>query len=1390
MRAGVPIDLTASSRFANRLRAELAADKGLAAFNGGADPVIPAGSLIAATGHSLGGHLALLFGRLFPSSVHSVFTYNAPGISVNGERLLRLLGVQPIGDGMVANVASAMGAEAISRIWGKPGAKIGVHTEPGGAIYTHSIVPLSDALALYGVFATLAPALSTNYQEIARLISASSVRPERSLEQALDYLRNGLGFAPGATQIASQIADTAQRESYFARLYQVLDGRIEGKNYEIEMIGDMSAPRLVQLASSDASIRYALSELMPFAIRKGDYSEFEKVFSQGWLTARSEMLGALTRGNLEDLAFLASGTSESYFFEDKATGSRVAMLIESDVTAARLVLGSSQADQLNTFLRNVPYARSIVFGSDLPPDGEVIVGLAGADRLFGGSRDDTLDGAAGNDHLEGGAGDDDLFGGAGNDSLYGGLGVDWLAGGAGFDAYRLDATLDADTIQDRDGRIFAGANLLHGGTREGEGAYLSSDGLYSYAFAGDLEAGGILLVNGALRIEGFVNGDLGIQLTEGVEQPPVTPPEIDALLVGDLDYEAFHDPAAEYRDPYGNPLLTAFAVPVPARDDRSAEFPGTPGNTHFKPGAGNDTVADLFDGDDWIELAAGNDSGSGGVGNDLIEGGPGTDVLMGGDGDDVLVGGSLDTLEADLNAPIDPLQASPFREHLSGGDGDDVLFGSAVAGRLEGGAGNDLILGGGAADLIFGGEEGSPGLSGDDVVDAGGGDDSINLAGGEGTVWGGEGNDRIFAAPGEGTTYLDGGDGDDQIISSGSVAGNATAEIFGGAGNDTIDATGVGGSIFGGAGRDFIFADGAFLIDGGPGDDHMEFNGSNPATNQSVLWGAGSGSDTGVAVQGSYAIVVTGDVAPHDISVRWASRPLEDVFLMDPGPGAGPGPGPTPGPGPGTPGGPPPPRPEFEGIEFSLTGTGDALLVQAPADPDASRSIQVEFSDGTVWDDAYIRALLSPVPDPDPDADSISPIQASAGDDLSYGSETADSFPSSSGNDWSIGGAGGDRYAYARGDGFDWIEDVDSIPGNIDILRFADGIVASEVGVFAQGGDYILALDDGGVLVRGGRTHEGAVERIEFADGTAWAAGDLEGRAVLLPDNRPPEFLGVLENVAVKPGAAVSVAIPRESIVDLDRFDSLSFYAITGDGDRLPQWLSFDSAALTLSGTPTSAAVGDHEIFIIASDSGGGAAFGRMLIAVEGDPAVADGVIAATEPPEAIAQSPEPVLGVPPFPEPDGIRIPQSVAYAEPRSTVGIPLDPLYREMTQRFDVLLQVGRANLSERYAGAIREFEERRRQREAPAEPPPPTEEEIMAHNRAMHAWHDRNPGFTDVDGVERDGVWAAGWGIGGGERSFEELVNAGNAPNLMNPNALPKLGGAARNPGLSEGLRDLR
>ena len=140
---------------------------------------------------------------------------------------------------------------------------------------------------------------------------------------------------------------------------------------------------------------------------------------------------------------------------------------------------------------------------------------------------------------------------------------------------------------------------------------------------------------------------------------------------------------------------------------------------------------------------------------------------------------------------------------------------------------------------------------------------------------------------------------------------------------------------------------------------------------------------------------------------------------------------------------------------------------------------------------------------------------------------------------------------------------------------------------------------------------------------------------------------------------------------------------------------------------------------------------------------------------------------------------------------VGVPVDPLLRDMQQRFDVLLQVGRANLGERYAEAIREFEERRIQGEEPPAPPPPSDDEVAAWNSAMHAWHDRNPGFAETDLGSNDGTWTVGWGLPGpGESAYGGAASAGALPGLANPMASARIAGAASAPMLGEGLRTIR
>ena len=120
LRDGLPIRL----HFAPSLplfRSDLARDVGLAAWSGSGPSVIPAGAPLIVTGHSLGGHLALLFGRFFPDVAEQIYTYNAPGIGRHGEAALRWLGLPPVPSQRIVNVSAVMGKERVSNIWSKPG---------------------------------------------------------------------------------------------------------------------------------------------------------------------------------------------------------------------------------------------------------------------------------------------------------------------------------------------------------------------------------------------------------------------------------------------------------------------------------------------------------------------------------------------------------------------------------------------------------------------------------------------------------------------------------------------------------------------------------------------------------------------------------------------------------------------------------------------------------------------------------------------------------------------------------------------------------------------------------------------------------------------------------------------------------------------------------------------------------------------------------------------------------------------------------------------------------------------------------------------------------------------------------------------------------------------
>ncbi|MBB06378.1 MAG: hypothetical protein CML03_12855 [Pseudooceanicola sp.] len=327
-------------------------------------------------------------------------------------------------------------------------------------------------------------------------------------------------------------------------------------------------------------------------------------------------------------------------------------------------------------------------------------------------------------------------------------------------------------------------------------------------------------------------------------------------------------------------------------------FPGTPFDQFpdndrdlAYGGQGNDTITTGDDrdtvygnsGDDDINAGIDDDEVYGGKGDDLINDPQGADYIEGNSGDDTIIAG-IDTFSDyvgdDPNLPNalypgvlsdpnttdgmdtvyggqgnDSIMTGDDADTIIGGSGDDTLHGGIDDDYIEGNSGNDDITGGHGSDTIYG-------QSGDDLINAG---DSSLLWGQEpdatdpvpenglDLVYGGDGNDTIYGQDDDDTLF--GGRGDDMIdagIDDDSVEGGSGNDtLIGGQGDDTMDGNtgedlinGNSGddSLEGGQGDDTIYGDGGDDTLRGNGDADELFGGSG---DDSIDGGAGNDTITG-----------------------------------------------------------------------------------------------------------------------------------------------------------------------------------------------------------------------------------------------------------------------------------------------------------------------------------------------------------------------------------------------------------------------------------------------------------------------------------------------------------------------------------------------------------------
>ncbi len=196
-------------------------------------------------------------------------------------------------------------------------------------------------------------------------------------------------------------------------------------------------------------------------------------------------------------------------------------------------------------------------------------------------------------------------------------------------------------------------------------------------------------------------------------------------------------------------------------------------------------------------------------------------------------------------------------------------------------------------------------------------------------------------------------------------------------------------------------------------------------------------------------------------------------------------------------------------------GVDSSVRIAMPR-PDDLLSFGVErfrFADGSTLSLAEMVAL-APAPAPDfgpatviegtPFLDILS---GTSRNDEVYGHEGDDTLFGGWGSDLLVGGAGDDRlsgfrgsdtYLYSPGDGNDTINDGGESAPDIDTLRLAGGIRPWDIAVERDANNlYVQVWASGETLTLEDwfANPSSRVERVEFDNGTAWSASELEARA-------------------------------------------------------------------------------------------------------------------------------------------------------------------------------------------------------------------------------------------------------------------------------------------------------
>jgi len=481
---------------------------------------------VQVNGHSMGGHMASAFARLFGAgngvagsvTIQSIATFNSAGFNGNKseplfQEIQALLGTGTSSFAPVSakqtNFFAANGINVTTNDWWftQMGARTGLYQEESTGMPNHSMYRLTDLLAVGAALEKLDSTFTVD--KLNALSKVGSADPKGSLEGVIDSLRRALAGPNIDPLPISDAADSdPSRMTFQATLTALQDNQIF-KDLTGKLRIEPTSQSLASRARSDFGALIALQDLSAVYI-SGTTAAAQAQLAEIWQAGRANDYAAW----LADKSAATPGSFTDQWLADRAamlTWTNKARTDDTAFSSTQLYVDTDQLSGQTWNFQAFDVGQNVLVratGSISPDVHHVLFGSDSDGILIGGEYSDRLYGMAGNDDLRGQGGADYLEGGGGADTLTGGAGTDILLGGSGYDTYHAD---EGDTIIDADGKgtVYLNGKQLNFATRKkGETTWTDGAG-NTYALTN-----GRLEINDPLVIEGFDNGELGIYLDD------------------------------------------------------------------------------------------------------------------------------------------------------------------------------------------------------------------------------------------------------------------------------------------------------------------------------------------------------------------------------------------------------------------------------------------------------------------------------------------------------------------------------------------------------------------------------------------------------------------------------------------------------------------------------------------------------------------------------------------------------------------------------------------------------------------------------------------------------------------------------------------------------------